>query len=214
MSLSHKVFSDRFLPEVALVRSISNLKLCRYDGVAQDFAAFIEAHKVWAQKIQVALENPENAKIDGEDLKISALEKAIKARTNEEAQLAKLSIDSIKAALPAVGEQAHWLNARSQVATAKAELSRQVVAQKQRFWKNREVVLTEAIRKMKFVRVEAMAQVRMATIAQANNDVTDTIKRVQAAPQKGSQTYPFEGVYWPDELFKLHAKASSRCGGK
>ncbi|MBY0517814.1 MAG: hypothetical protein K2P81_12965 [Bacteriovoracaceae bacterium] len=213
-SLSHKVFSDRFLPEVALVRSISNLKLCRYDDVAQDFAAFIEAHKTWANKIQVALENPEASKIDMEDKKITALENAIKERKLEEAQLAKLAIDSVKAALPAVGEQAHWTSALSQVTSAKAELSRQVVAQKQRFWKNREIVLTEAIRKMKFVRVEAMAQVRMATVAQANNDVTDTIKRVQSAPSKGSQTYPFEGVYWPDELFKMHAQATSRCGGK
>ncbi len=64
------------------------------------------------------------------------------------------------------------------------------------------------------MRVEALAQVRMNTLAENSQDVTDTIKRVQAAPQKGAQTYPFEGVYWPDELFKLHAQAESRCGGK
>lgn len=213
-SLSHQVFSDRFLPEVALVRSISNLKLCRYQDVAQDFNAFISAHKVWSQKISSALENPETAKVDMSDDKIQALQAAISNLATEDKQLTKLAVQSVKAALPAVGEQAHWVNARAQVLASHNEIKRQVVQETQRFWKNREVVLKEAIRKMKFVRVEALAQVRMNTLAENSQDVTDTIKRVQAAPQKGAQTYPFEGVYWPDELFKLHAQAESRCGGK
>ena len=216
-SLSHQVFADRFLPEVALVRSISNLKLCRYDDVAKDFNAFITTHKVWAQKIQIALNSPETAKIDEKDFPILTLEKAIKTREAELAQLRKLATDSIRAALPAVGEQAHWVNAQKDVAAALETQKRQLVANKQRFWRNREVVLTEAIRKLKFVRLEAMSQVQMAAngaptkVPEMN---TDTAKKIQAAREHGSQTYVMDGVYWPDELFSMHAMAQTRCGGK
>jgi len=43
---------------------------------------------------------------------------------------------------------------------------------------------------------------------------TDTVTKIQSARQQGSQSYPFDGVYWPDELFQLYAKAQTRCEGK
>jgi hypothetical protein len=214
-SLSHNVFSERFLPEVALVRSISNLKLCRYEDVAQDFNAFISAHQVWAKKIQTALDDPSIAKIDMPDDRIHELTLALVNREAESVKLAKLAQESIRAALPAVGVQAHWTNAKRDLDTSTEELKRLKTAQVQRFWKNREIVLTEAIRKMKFVRLEAMGQVRMAqTAANKEVEISDTTKKIDSARSHGAQIYQFDGVYWPDELFKLHSTAASRCGGK
>jgi tetratricopeptide (TPR) repeat protein len=206
-SLNHQVLSDRFLPEVSLVRSISNLKLCRYDDVARDFKFFIDNNKVWANRISAALSSEDPA-IDMTDARIAGLTTALQMREAEEAKLTVLTRESIQAALPAVGEQAHWTHARSQLVQTKQADKRSLLAQKQRFWKNRELVLTEAIRKMKFVKVEAMAQIRMAAIASGG----DMVSNVQSA-SSGKLTYPFEGVYWPDELFHLHAAAQSRCSG-
>lgn len=209
-SLSNNVLSDRFLPEVSLVRSISNLKLCRYDDVAQDFKFFIDSNQKWVKKISSALEAQITPNPDVKDSRLINVENALKVRTDENKRLALLSTDSIKAALPAVGEQAHWLRAREQVSVALEADNRSYMTEKRRFWKNREIVLAEAIRKMKFVKVEAMSQLRMA--AAEKNQNSDTISTVRAA--QGKQSYPFEGVYWPDELFHLHAEAQTRCGGK
>src|SRR5699024_6961811 len=40
VTLGSRVFDDQFQPEVHLVRAISNLKLCYYDEVEQDFRVF------------------------------------------------------------------------------------------------------------------------------------------------------------------------------
>lgn len=213
-SLSHKVFQEKFLPEVALVRSISNLKLCRYADVADDFTQFISAHKSWIGQIKSGLNSPENSKVI--DFKIAQSQISINAKTLEQKTLEILTRESIKAALPAVGEQPHWISAQAQVLTALEEEKRRLNAEKLRFWKNREVVLSEVIRKMKFVKVEAMSQIRL--MAQDNKKeveiTTDTVTKIQSARQQGSQSYPFDGVYWPDELFQLYAKAQTRCEGK
>lgn len=210
-SLSHQVFADRFLPEVGLVRAISNLKLCRYDDVAADFSAFISANRKWARTITSALADPAKSKVDATDVRVPVLQESLKLRASEDQKLAKLAKQSIQATLPAVGEQPHWVKARQNLAQTREGLNSQLVAQKQRFWKNRETILTETIRKMKFVRVEAMSQVRMAA---GSSESQDVVAQVQAAPHKGEQTYPVDGVYWPDELFKLHARAQTRCGVK
>lgn len=213
-SLSHKVFKENFLPEVALVRSISNLKLCRYADVAEDFTQFISGHESWIAQIRTGLSAPEQSKVS--DHKIKQRELSIKAKETERNILQTLTRESIQAALPAVGEQPHWIKAQGQVLAALEEEKRRLNAEKLRFWKNREVVLTEVIRKMKFVKVEAMSQIRL--MAQENKKeveiTTDTVTKIQSARQQGSQSYPFDGVYWPDELFQLYAKAQTRCEGK
>lgn len=207
-SLSHKILSDRFLPEVSLVRSISNLKLCLYDEVAKDFKFFIENNQKWAKKIASALESLNTPLPDIYDPRVNNAQESLKIRIQEEERLAILVKKSIKAALPAIGEQAHWIKARDNVISSREEMKRILMAESRRFWKNREIILAEAIRKMKFVKVETMAQVR--TIAKTQSNL-DTISTIQSA--SGKQTYPFDGVYWPDELFTLQAKAQTRCSG-
>ena len=90
----------------------------------------------------------------------------------------------------------------------------ELLTQKTRFWKNREVVLTEAIRKMKFVRIEALSQLRMAQANPPSKEASDVVKRIDSSREKGIQVYPVDSVYWPDELFHLHSAAATRCGGK
>ncbi len=199
-SLSHEVFTNRFLPEVGLVRSVSNLKLCRFDEVVKDFDMFIETHRVWAKRIEEAQKNPATAKIDMPDERILETTLALAAREVELERFTKLAFvdGGAKAAL-----QTHVDNTRAEL-----------LKHKTRFWKNREVVLKEAIRKMKFVRIEALSQVRMAQANPPSSEVTDIAKRIDSSRERGIQVYPVDSVYWPDELFKLHAAAATRCGGK
>jgi hypothetical protein len=196
-SLSHQLFADRFLPEVALVRSVSNLKLCRYDAVVEDFDAFIAAHKIWAQRIEAGLSDPAKAVIDQSDERIHEVVLAQAARELELERLKKLQLN---------GEETYL---QGELARTQAEL----VAQKKRFWQNRKSVLEEAIRKMKFVRIEAMSQVRLAQTERRGTEVTDITRRIDSSRKRGEQVYPVDSVYWPDEIFNMHAAATSQCGG-
>ena len=205
-SLSHQVFTDRFLPEVALVRSVSNLKLCRYDDVVKDFDVFIHAHKKWAKVIEAGQANPATAKIDRPDERILELNLALGSRVAEVERLQKLT--------KRYGESAVWSASLERLKTQQQHITAEILQQKVRFWKNREIVLKEAIRKMKFVRIEAMSQVRMAEVNPKTNEVTDIARRIDSSRARGLQVYPADSVYWPDELFKLHSAAASRCGGK
>lgn len=204
-SLSHEVFTNRFLPEVGLVRSVSNLKLCRFDEVVKDFDTFIATHKVWANRIEEAQKNPATAKIDVPDERIQEITLALAAREVELERLQKLA---------AADKATVWTDALEALKTHVQDGRAGLLAQKTRFWKNREVVLKEAIRKMKFVRIEALSQVRMAQANPPSTEVTDIARRIDSSREKGIQVYPVDSVYWPDELFKLHAAAATRCGGK
>lgn len=205
-SLSHEVFANRFLPEVALVRSVSNLKLCRFDEVVKDFEMFIETHKVWAKRIEEAQQNPATAKIDVPDERILEITLALASREVEIERLQKLAAADGKATV--------WPVTLAAMKTHIQDGQAVLLTQKTRFWKNRELVLKEAIRKMKFVRIEAMGQVRMAQNNPPSTEVTDIARRIDSSREKGIQVYPVDSVYWPDELFKLHAAAATRCGGK
>lgn len=205
-SLSHDVFTDRFLPEVGLVRSVSNLKLCRFDEVVKDFDVFIETHKVWAKRIEEAQKNPATAKIDVPDERILETTLALAAREVELERLQKLAAADSSATI--------WPVALAALQTHAQDQRDLLLKQKIRFWKNRELVLKEAIQKMKFVRIEAMGQVRMAQANPPSTEVTDIARRIDSSREKGLQVYPVDSVYWPDELFKLHATAASRCQGK
>jgi hypothetical protein len=209
-SLSNSILSDRFIPEVSLVRSISHLKLCRYDEVAKDFKFFVDSHQVWAKKISSALDASETPMPDQDDLRINEISTGMKLRNDEMKRLQLLSEESIRAALPAIGVQPHWSEALASVKEDIQLAQKSLALEKRRFWKNRETVLNETIRKMKFVKIEAMSQLRTLAAQKTNQDVVGS---VQSAPSK--QSWPFEGVYWPDELFTYKANVHSLCpGGK
>ena len=56
-SLGSGLFADQFLPEIYLVRSISNLKLCQYDLVEQDFKNFIKDNRKFVKLIGQAVKS-------------------------------------------------------------------------------------------------------------------------------------------------------------
>jgi tetratricopeptide (TPR) repeat protein len=214
-TLSSSAFEDRFLPDVYLVRSISNLKLCQYDKVAEDFNAFIKNNQLWAKRITSSL-TAETEAPKSTDFYLTLAEKAAKLREEEANKLAELAKKSIKAALPAVGEQAHWKNAANKMIRFSEEAKKTIALEKRKIWKNREYVLSETIRKMRFVKVEAMSQMRMASLAQGNDKpVGDQVSTMMSAPIKEEQmVFKFDGVFWPDELFNLYSVAKNFCLSK
>lgn len=214
-TLTSKTLSGTFRPEAYLVRSISNLKFCFYSDVEKDFAEFESENRDWAKKIDDAIalsgttDVPAPRELD--DFSLAAKE-AVDEKELELKQLGELRDRSISAVLPAVGPQKHWNEsiARIQVALEEAKKNRSLEFARQ--WKNDQATLAEAIKKMKFVRIELLSQARLLV-------TTDTITTGQAAPLKVAaadheQVYPFDGVIWPDELFKLRSLVRGKCAGQ
>ncbi|MCY4523279.1 MAG: hypothetical protein OXB84_00930 [Halobacteriovoraceae bacterium] len=215
-SLGSGLFAKRFFPEIYLVRSISNLKLCQYDLVAKDFNNFIENNRNFAQKIKKGLENKTPPASSDSDFFIDLAKISLEKKEAEASLITSLGKESINATLPAVGVQAHWEKAKKNLLVVYEEAKKRLSGEYHRYWKNQERILSEAIRKMKFVKVETMTQ--MYAIAR-DNDLYDKSKGDQVSTVQASRknlakdrlSFPFDGVLWPDELFKMQSAAKNYC---
>jgi tetratricopeptide (TPR) repeat protein len=225
-TLTSKLLADRFQPEAYLVRAISNLKLCYHAEVEKDFDSFLKSNQVWASKIQNALKAADPTAPRLSDLYSTRAVLAEKQRQAEITVLEGLAERSIAAVLPAVGPQKHWTEAL-QKSKLNLESARKLrVSEYRRQWKNDQAALLEAIRKMQFVKVELLSQVTLAAAEQKDVEGTKvalaaasgTAPDVAAARAQirndGDMVFPFDGVVWPDELFKLRSQSTSRCLGQ
>lgn len=225
-SLKRSVFEDTFAPDVFVVRSISNLKLCYYREVEKDLQAFVEDNKRWAGRITEALTSEAPRWSGDADFFVSLYENGVKKRAAERELLTTLAEQSIAAVLPAVGPQQHWEKARLRSIQASDRAGKKLTAEYRRQWKNRSRVLAEAIRKMQFVKVELYSQVRMlaqqdstgpasdasdALVRDTNSKLKERTVSMRKDASAGEMVFPFDGVVWPDELFRLTSVAESRC---
>lgn len=219
-SLSQAVYeSGRFEPEVALIRAISNLKLCYYDRVEKDFDAFIQVNKTWAQKVSAAMKASDPETPPRSDFYSQWMERAVKARAEEMVKLEALAQESIQAVLPAVGIQSHWKDAMERMRRASTATQQARVAENRRIWKGMAGELNEAIRKMKFVKIEYMTQVEQYSQAQAQKAAAagnaDELKMSASARKLETKddeiVFKFDGTYWPDEMFQLRSAAQAKC---
>lgn len=217
-SLSSKIYSGRFQPEVPVVRSVSNLKLCYYDKVQADLEDFNKTYAGWAKKIDEALRQTETPRPDADDYTQLA-ETRLKLLENERARVQELGQESIKAVLPAIGIQKHWVELDRQLLKAVESAKQDRSIEYKRQWKAQQLALTEAIRKMRFVRIEFLSQIRRLALQSdmksnqtaAAGSQDDSSPKEKIAPTAGDQVFPFDGVIWPDEFFTLRSAAANRC---
>lgn len=215
-TLSLGLFDERFAPEVYLVRAISNLKLCYYDQSEKDFQAFLKSGKRWGGVITAALSKDNSPAPADEDFYSKLADLAVKKRTEEIPRLDSLAQRSISAALPAVGPQKHWTDARDRVKSDLEIARKRQATEYRRQWTNQKAALSEAIRKMKFVKVELLSQLRAAQATLPQNE--DVISTAAAAPTRqaiaeADMSFPFDGVVWTDELFRLRGVVQAKCLG-
>lgn len=219
-TLTLPIFEDQFAPESFLVRAISNLKLCLYDKVEKDFKDFTRVNARWVKEIDAALKATDPVSPKTGDFYSEWADRAIPLREAESKRLEVLGVESIQAALPAVGIQAHWTKAKDKMVAFLDLAKKQRSNELRRLWKNRKDTLAEAIRKMQFVKVEYMTQVRelaqqsdqALTVASASADEVKTTSAHAVSQTKDQDiVFPTDGVYWPDETFKLRSTAQNEC---
>lgn len=211
-TLRSELLEKVFAPDVYVVRSISNLKLCYFDEAEKDLKAFIQKNEGWAKEITSALASTP-AVAPTPDYFSENAERALKSREKEVEELERLSQHSITAVLPAVGPQNHWVRAKERVVGA-VEVSKKMVSEEyRRQWKNRKQVLAEAIRKMQFVKVELMSQIQQLAKLPAFKE-SNTLKipdKTIVAEEAKEIAFPFDGIVWSDELFRVRSAAQGRC---
>ena len=208
-SLKLDLFKDQFLPEVYLVNSIANLKLCQFENVQKSFDAFISDNSQWAKKINMNLNDESPAVIEAEDFYLKLNGNANKSLALEYAALEKLANASVEAIVPAIGVQPHWKIAKQQISFAIDLAKKNQTQELRRRWANRKRVLEAAIRKMRFVKVEFISMMRR--FANKINPQSDKIRTIKAAPAKGNIEFPFDGIVWGDEVFNMTAEVKSMC---
>jgi hypothetical protein len=214
-TLATGLFSEKFNPDVYVVFGISNLKLCYYDQVEKNIKDFVESNGRWAKRIQAALASPDPERPLDIDFFSALAESAIEKRQDEAAKVTVFEKKSLAASLPAVGIQTHWTAAREKMQATIEQLKKNRANEYHRQWKNYEAVLMDSIRKMQFVKVEFLSQVRTFSKGEALPEGA----KVAAAPAQeltdakapGTQSFPFDGVIWPDELFHLRGLAQAKC---
>lgn len=218
-TLALPIFKEQFAPEIELVSAVTNLKLCFYDAVQKDLDRFMEKNQPFARQIQSALSAASVPPGPEKDYFSELAERSLAALQSEHQRLVAFSERSIESVLPAVGKQAHWERS-SQALERAIELSKKrLQSEYRRQWKNRAHALQEAIRKMKFVKVEYLSQLRMLArkAASPSEPVAarqDSIQLSSASAvqrNEGEIVFPFDGVIWNDELFRLRSLAQSKC---
>lgn len=219
-ALANPVFKDRFQPETFLLRAVSNLKMCFYDQLDKDLADFMSSNTIWAKRIDAALTAKAVPAPVTPDEYTKRSVQTVKLIEGELARLSELGDQSIGAVLPAVGQQKHWKeyygNAQASLGDAKKRVNEEYTRQ----WKNQRSALQEAIRKMRFVKVEYMSQVRQlagdADVSAPQKLVASNTKSLPASAVikddgERDQNFPATSEVWSDELFKLRSAAQAQC---
>ncbi len=201
------LFDDKFAPDIYVVRSISNLKLCYYDKAQQDLEEFGKTYGPWAKKIEKGEKDSDPSSLEVDSLYVGLGKRAVAQREKESEQLQNLHDASIEAALPAVGKQVYWERAQKTLMGSLEAARQQLALEYRQEWKNRKIILAEAIRKMNFVKVELLSQLQRY----AKSEVPSAESKVALNKAPGELTFPFDGVVWADELFKLRGLAQAQC---
>ncbi|MBU6376245.1 MAG: hypothetical protein KGQ59_09640 [Bdellovibrionales bacterium] len=214
-SLSTAGTRDSFHPELPVVRAISNLKLCSFGAVQRDFGDFQDRYGAWAQRIESALNSSSIPAPFAKDSFTLGAEKRAEVLSVEASRLGGLHTRSLESGLPSVvGRQSHWKLAHESILNREQAALKQIQVEYRRQWKNQKALLSEAIRKLRFVKVELMNQMRVLAAAPATDGgVKDAVSTSQAAPRPGDGrlVFPLDGVLWPDEFFRIQGVVEQRC---
>lgn len=210
-----KNYENKFFPELFVIRAISNLKLCRYNEAKEDFGNFITYNKEWADKIEAALKSSKIPEPPSIDLYTQQLATASTKRASELAKVTAMKTKSLGTRTPAVGVQKHWKDAEQSLTALTNRLEQDKQLAYRRIWSNQTVMLQEAIRKMKFVKVELLSQIEEGHKGKPDSDASkqnaeEVMSKVDQEGQ-GRFVFPFDGVTWPDEEFAARSTANNIC---
>lgn len=198
-TLDLDVFNDKFIPEIYLVSSIAHLRVCQFKDVANAFDSFLRVNRKNAKEIALNLSSEKPKVLDTNDFYYVLSQRTVQ---NLAAETKKLEKD-----YPKVSEK--YVAALSQELKLAKEDSLKTIRRK---WKNREKILELTIRRMRFVKIEYLSQMRRFNKLAAGKLVQDNIKTVSSGLKKTRDLqFPHDGVFFSDELFHVNSEVKDLC---
>ncbi len=196
-TLKLSLFEDTFNPEIYLVSSIANLQTCQFTEVRDNFKVFLSANKKWAKLIDSELKK-ENATIIENDFFTDNLSRFMTSAKADALTLKNLSNNFWNVNLSSLEKD---------VKLAESSLE----TESKRRWKNRETILSEAIYKMRFVKIEFISQMRDFSL-KLSKSYEDKVSTYAAANARDNQIrFKADHVIWSDELFNTTAQVENLC---
>lgn len=190
VSLEDELIQDKFMPELYLMSSSAKVKLCQFDSAKKTLDQFVRVYKDWAHKIKLHLNSNDP----------ELIEKTYTYKMYSEGQ-AKL-----KAELSKISEL------KNQVEKDKIDFAKtKILAEKKRQWHNRGVILSNIIRKMRFVKVEYISLMNRFR-DRAMTMKKDEVHTFQASARGANElVFPYDGDLWGDDYFNINAAIESSC---
>lgn len=192
VSLEDELIQNKFMPELYLMSSSAKVKLCQFNSAKKTMDQFVSVYKDWADKIKMHARSTDPELIEASftynnfALGKNALKKEVKK--------IKKSMD-------------FHLDYSQSFAYA----NKRIKAEKQRQWMNRGMILSNIIRKMRFVKVEYISLMnRFKDKAISNRK--DEIHTFQAKSRGANElVFPYDGDLWGDDYFNINAQIESSC---
>ena len=192
VSLEDELIQDQFMPELYLMSSSAKVKLCQFNSAKKTMDQFVSVYKDWADKIKMHArsDNPELIEENFNYKNFAYGKKALK----KEIKKVKKNFD-------------YQFDYSKSISYAK----KRIVTEKKRQWMNRGIILSNIIRKMRFVKVEyisLMSRFKDKAISSKKDEV-----HVYQAKSRGANelVFPYDGDLWGDDYFNINAQIESSC---
>lgn len=198
-TLDLNIFETEFIPEVYLVSSIANLRLCQFTEVKSAFDAFLRVNKRYAREIEsnIASETPKI--VDDNDFYLQIAQNGLKNISTEKEIISKID----------------GLNGNMYTASLDSSLNLAndaVKVEARRKWLNRKAILESTIRRMRFVKIEYLSQMRRLSKMINNGAMKDSVKTIASGISKNNDfSFPHDGIFFSDELFSLSSEVKDLC---
>lgn len=179
-----------FSPESHVLQAVTDIQMCHYDRAAEGLRDFLRAGTPWAKRIEQALQEKDVPAPPDESPLATRTARAL-AGLEREIALAKgtkLEVTLLEKLRESTAERLR--------------------RDRERAWRNHRELFAEAIRKMRFVRLEILGQQQGFLAADvAPNEPREATKN----PKKYDYVFPVEGDLWADEFFQVRSRLTTRC---
>ena len=198
-TLDLNLFNNKFIPEVYLVSSIANLRLCQFSEVKNAFDSFVRVNQVYAKEIENNLDSENPKVINQKDFYLKIANSSLTNIEKEQTMLKQLSSDLASRYVSSLS--------RSLELAKNHRLS-----ETKRSWLNRKKILESTIRRMRFVKIEYLSQMRRLSKMISNGALSDSVRTVASGiKQDNSLKFPHNGVFFSDELFSVTSEVKDLC---
>ncbi len=205
-ALTSPLFDDHFQPESFVVRAVSNIQLCYFDKVEKDIADFENVGGAWAKRIDQATNAAQPpTPPDGGDYVLMS------ARANQSIGQELARVRALVEHSPAAKK--NWQDVIKDLQSSTGEAKRREIAENKREWRNLRTQMAEAIRKMRFVKIEYMSEMReLARGLETGPKLASApVDQAVLVASNDQIVFPVDDDLWPDELFKMRSNAQAKC---